>query len=207
MVSIKNTLPFDDPVIEAIASKFSLPELTKTKDVYLDLVENIISQQLSGRVASIIFKRFKELFPNEYPDAKMLDDICIEKLRSVGLSNAKAQYVKNVAQFSLNEDISVNRINKLSDNELITLLTKIKGVGVWTVQMVLIFSLNRPDIFPIDDLAIQQGMNNIYRLNSKGIDLKKQLLAISEVWKPNRTLGTRYIWLHVNNIKEMNTRY
>jgi DNA-3-methyladenine glycosylase II len=207
MVSIKNTLPFNDPVIEAIASKYLLPELTCTTDVYLDLVENIISQQLSGKVASIIFSRFKELFPANYPEAKMLVEISVERLRSAGLSNAKAQYVKNVAQFSLYEDISINRINKLSDDELIALLTKIKGVGVWTAQMVLIFSLNRPDVFPIDDLAIQLGMQNLYGINYKGKDLKKQLSAISDMWKPYRTLGTRYVWLHVNKMKEMNTRF
>jgi DNA-3-methyladenine glycosylase II len=124
-----------------------------------------------------------------------------EKLRESGLSGAKSQYVKALAEFSLENDLSVERIKMLSDQEIINLLTQVKGIGVWTAQMLLIFSLNRPNIFPVDDLAIRIGMQQLYGLNSQGAQLKKEMIAIAEKWHPNKTIGTRYVWLHINNTK------
>jgi DNA-3-methyladenine glycosylase II len=202
-------LPFKDAVIQAIALEFHLHDLKITGDIYFDLIEDIVSQQLSGKVAPVIFSRFLDIFPSRYPDAKMLADLPIEKLRSAGLSNAKSQYVKNVAQFSLQEDLSIDRVDKLNDSELISLLTRIKGVGIWTAQMVLIFSLNRPDVFPIDDMAVREGMRSLYSIdqNINGKELKEKLIEISENWRPNRTLGTRYVWLYVNKKKELKMRF
>ena len=200
-------LPFSDSTIEAIAVKQILPELKLSGDIYLDLIEDVVSQQLSGKVATVIFNRFLNLFPNRYPVPQVLDHMAIEELRSVGLSNSKALYVKNIAHFSLTEDITFIHINSLSDEEIVSLLTRIKGVGVWTAQMVLIFSLNRPDVFPIGDLAIQQGMKSLYGLNKTGKELFSKLKSISNHWKPHRTIGTRYVWLHVNMLKEQKVRY
>jgi DNA-3-methyladenine glycosylase II len=202
-----NILPFNDKTIEEIASKYPLPKIKLTKDIYFDLTEDVISQQLSGKVASVIFNRFLDLFPNRYPDAKLLNNIEIEILRNVGLSNSKANYVKNIADFSLKEDISFDRINSLPDNEIVKLITQIKGVGIWTAQMVLIFSLNRPDVFPVGDLAIQQGMKKLYNLEETGRELIPKITSISDSWIPHRTTGTRYVWLHVNMLKDQKIRF
>ncbi len=202
-----NILPFNDKTIEEIASKYPLPKIKLTKDIYFDLTEDVISQQLSGKVASVIFNRFLDLFPNRYPDAKLLNNIEIEILRKVGLSNSKANYVKNIAEFSLKEDISFDRINSLSDNEIVKLITQIKGVGIWTAQMVLIFSLNRPDVFPVGDLAIQQGMKKLYNLQETGKELVSKIISISDSWIPYRTTGTRYVWLYVNMLKDQKIRF
>ena len=202
-----NILPFNDKTIEEIASKYPLPKIKLTKDIYFDLTEDVISQQLSGKVASVIFNRFLDLFPNRYPDAKLLNNIEIEILRKVGLSNSKANYVKNIAEFSLKEDISFDRINSLSDNEIVKLITQIKGVGIWTAQMVLIFSLNRPDVFPVGDLAIQQGMKKLYNLQETGKELVSKIISISDSWIPCRTTGTRYVWLYVNMLKDQKIRF
>lgn len=202
-----SNLPFGDEVIERIAKNNLLPDIELTKDLYLDLIEDVVSQQLSGKVAAVIFNRFLDLFPNRYPKAEHLCSKTVEDLRSVGLSNSKALYVKNIAEYSLTEDLSVKRINALSDEEIIDLLCIIKGVGVWTAQMVLIFSLNRPDVFPAGDLAIQQGMKHLYSLKSNGKELINDIISISEYWKPFRTTGTRYIWQHVNQLKTQKTRY
>jgi DNA-3-methyladenine glycosylase II len=201
------SIPLGDKVIERIAQNNSLPHIELTKDLYLDLIEDVVSQQLSGKVATVIFNRFLELFPNRYPKPELLCSKTVDDLRSVGLSNSKALYVKNIAEFSLTEDLSVNHINSLSDEEIVELLCKIKGVGVWTAQMVLIFSLNRPDVFPKGDLAIQQGMKHLYCLKSTGKELINDIISISERWKPNRTTGTRYIWLYVNQLKAQKIRY
>ncbi|HOP04657.1 MAG TPA: hypothetical protein PL017_09310 [Tenuifilaceae bacterium] len=201
------TLPFSDKTIEGIAIKHSLPKVNLTNDIYLDLIEDVISQQLSGKVASVIFSRFLDLFPNRYPDAILLSKTEIEILRKVGLSNSKANYVKNIAEFSLKEDLSFNRINSLPDNEIVKLITQIKGVGIWTAQMVLIFSLNRPDVFPVGDLAIQQGMKKLYNIQETGKDLISKIISISDSWIPYRTIGTRYVWLYVNMLKDQKIRF
>lgn len=194
-------LLFSDPIIEGIAKKYSLPQLNLSTDLYLDLIENIISQQLSGKVAKAIFTRFCSIFPNNYPAAKSVLLLPDEKLREVGLSGAKTQYVKAIAEFSLSNDLTVGKFSQLSDEEIIAQLVKVKGIGIWTAQMLLIFSLGRQNVFPVDDLAIRIGMQNLYGIKSQGVQLKKDMIAIAENWQPNRTLGTRYIWLHINNTK------
>lgn len=199
-------LPFSDPVIESISRKYELPKLKVSSDLYLDLIENIISQQLSGKVARAIFVRFCSVFPNNYPTANSVLQLPSEKFREVGLSGAKTQYVKAIAEFSLSNNLTVLRFSQLSDEEVISQLVKVKGIGIWTAQMLLIFSLGRKNVFPVDDLAIRIGMQNLYGIASQGAQQKKDLIAIAENWQPNRTLGTRYIWLHVNNTKEKAVR-
>jgi DNA-3-methyladenine glycosylase II len=195
------TLPFSDPIIAELAKKHQLTTLQISNDLYLDIVENIISQQLSGKVAKVIFTRFCAIFPNNYPLAQKVLLLPDEKLRETGLSGAKTQYVKALAKFSLENDLSTEYITTLNNEDIINLLIQVKGIGVWTAQMLLIFSLSRPNIFPVDDLAIRIGMQQLYGLKSQGTQLKKEMIAIAEKWHPYQTIGTRYIWLHINNIK------
>ena len=191
---MKKKISFNDATLDKICSKIELPALTKTNDVYLDLLEVIISQQLSGKVAKVIYNRFLHLFENNYPKPVILSEIDDEILRKVGLSNAKTNYVKNLANFAITNDISINRIDLLSDNEIIELLTKIKGVGKWSVEMILIFSLLRTDIFPYDDLVIKKSMVDVYRIKKEGKQLIEKMISISDKWKPNRSLASRYLW-------------
>ena len=195
-----------DHVIAELQSKFVLPELNSSTDFYHDMVENIVGQQLSGKVAQVIFNRFKTLFPNNYPTPELVLLTPDESLRSIGLSGAKTKYVKALAEFTLHHDLSLQQVAQLSDEELIKLLTQIKGVGVWTAQMLLIFSLNRKDVFPIDDLAIQQGMRELYNIKVNGKQFKDRLIRISDKWKPYRTTGSRLVWAYVNDKKLNATR-
>ena len=183
---------YKDPKIEQISNTVNLPELTKTKDIYLDMIEIIISQQLSAKIAKIIYNRFLELFEKNYPSPKELintDDIT---LRGAGLSQAKTRYVKNLAEFALNNNLSLSHVDSLTDDEIVELLTKVKGVGKWSVEMLLIFSLNRPDVFPYDDLVIKKSMIEVYGIKKEGKDLIDQMIKISGKWKPN----TRYLWAY-----------
>ncbi len=197
---------FADPVIAELQRKFPLPELKTSSDFYHDMVENIVGQQLSGRVAQVIFNRFKGLFEDNYPMPSLVLSTPDETLRSVGLSGAKTKYVKALAEFTLHHDLSLQRVSEYSDEELIKLLTQIKGVGVWTAQMLLIFSLSRNDVFPVDDLAIQQGMRELYGIKDNGKQFKQKLIKISDKWKPNRTIGSRLVWAYVNDKKQNATR-
>mgnify|MGYP001170176367 CR=1 FL=1 len=193
---MKKILAFNDPILDSVTKTIELPSLKKSEDIYLDLLETIISQQLSGNIAKIIFNRFLELFENGYPDAEILAQMKDEKLRSAGLSNAKAQYVKNLATFAISNDITIKHLDHLSDEEIIDLLTKVKGVGKWSVEMILIFSLQRPDIFPYDDLVIKKSMVDLYKIKKEGKELILKMNSIANKWRPNRTLASRYLWAH-----------
>ena len=163
-------------------------------DLFLDLLEAITSQQLSGKAATTIFERFLDLFPGRQPTPRRLFALKPERLRTAGLSRQKAGYLHNVATFALRHDLSRAALRRLSDEEIITLLTQIKGVGRWTVEMLLMFPLDRPDVFPLDDLGIQLAIKKLYGLRGDGRRLHKRMTIIAENWRPHRTLACKYLW-------------
>ena len=163
-------------------------------DVYRALLNSIVSQQLSVKVVEIIWKRFIDLFVDRYPKAEDLLIIEDTILRNVGLSRAKTQYLKNVAEFALNNNMSFDYLNEKTDKEIIDYLTKIKGVGKWTVQMILMFPMDRLNVFPVDDLGIQQRMCFLYDVDVEKKILKPTLTNIAENWQPYRSLACKYIW-------------
>jgi DNA-3-methyladenine glycosylase II len=167
-------------------------------DIYHFLLESIVSQQLSVKVADIIFARFLDLFPNRYPSAKTLITMEDDVLRNAGLSYRKASYLKNVAEFSLENNMDFEYLQTKSDQEFIDYLITIKGVGKWTVQMILMFPMDRPDVFPVDDLGIQNNMKKIYNLTTEKKNLKEDITKIAASWKPFRTLGCKHVWNFTN---------
>ena len=184
-----------DKKLKKIISKQEPFVLAHRKNVYLQLCASIISQQLSTKVARVIHNRFLELFKTKNPSAQQILEIPVEKLRSIGFSNAKAAYVHNVCRFFLEKKITDAQLNKLGNEEIITLLTEIKGVGRWTVEMILMFTLGREDVFAIDDLGIQQSVTKLYELDSSDKKvLKQKMLEISSKWTPYRTYACRYLW-------------
>lgn len=171
------------------------------QDVYESLISSIVSQQLSVKAAATIHGRFIALFADAYPDAEQLLSMKQEQLRAVGLSRQKASYIQNVAKFFREEKLLDQNWKNYSDEEVIAKLTQIKGVGKWTVQMILMFSLKRPDVFPIDDLGIRNAMMRLYELEGvypkdrKGQKaLYARLSEIALAWSPYRTLACRYLW-------------
>jgi DNA-3-methyladenine glycosylase II len=169
--------------------------LHSREKVYLDLCKSIISQQLSTKVAKVIFGRFLDLFGNKEPTAKEILTIPVEKFRSIGFSNAKASYVHNVCKFFVENKLTDARLHAMSNDEVMELLTEIKGVGKWTVEMILMFTLGREDIFAVDDLGIQQAIAKLYRVDvSDKKLLKEKMLKISSKWSPYRTYACRYLW-------------
>lgn len=166
----------------------------RNADLYLDLVESILSQQLSIKAAATIHGRFLDLFPDRHPDPRRLRAMGAARLRRAGVSRQKAGYLRNVAAFALEHDLSRAALRKLGDDELIALLTQIKGVGRWTVEMLLMFPLNRPDVFPADDLGIQIAMKKLYGLRGEGPKLRGRMAAIAERWRPHRSLACKYLW-------------
>ncbi len=159
-----------------------------------------MSQQLNTKVADIIHKRFLNLYKNKEPSLEEILNTPPETLRSIGLSNAKVSYVHNVARFCLEQNITDKKLHKLNNDEVIALLTEIKGVGKWTVEMLLMFALCREDIFAIDDLGLQNAMIKLYNLKITDKKLlKEKILKLSAKWSPYRTYACMYLWQWKDN--------
>lgn len=163
-------------------------------DIYHSLLSSIVSQQLSTKVVRIIWNRFTDLFIEGYPDPESLLSKDHDILRGIGLSNSKANYVKNVAEFKLTHDMSFDFLQTKSDEEVIDYLSQIKGVGRWTVQMILMFPMDRPNVFPVDDLGIQNAMKGLYNISLEKKELKAKMHDIAAVWDPYKTLASKYLW-------------
>lgn len=183
-----------DPVFATLVQNIELEPVELTDDVYLRLVRAIVYQQLSGKAASTIYQRFMALFNDGYPHPEDVIQFDLGDLRQVGLSRQKATYIQNVAQHFVERDLLRQDWSKVRDEEVLTELTQIKGVGTWTVQMILMFSLGRKDILPTGDLAIQQSMQHLYQLQSRGRQLEQEMLKVAEAWRPYRSVAARYLW-------------
>lgn len=184
--------------------KEPLPLLQMRQNIPLRLMASIMSQQLNTKVAKIIYKRFLELYEGNEPQPKQVLGTPFETLRAIGLSNAKVNYVKNVAAFCIEKKITDTKLTSLANDEIIELLTQIKGVGKWTVEMLLMFTLGREDVFAVDDLGIQQAMIKAYNLPADDKKLlKEKMLKISLKWKPYRTYACMHLWNWKDNAIEI----
>ena len=184
----------NDPLLKNVIDSISLDTSKSNGDVYGALVRSIISQQLSVKAAATIYGRFLDLFENNYPHHDHVIKMEPETMRQVGLSRQKSSYIKNVATFFIEEQMENSDWKTQSDEDITKALTQIKGVGTWTVEMILMFTLDRPDVFPVGDLGIQQAMIALYDVKADKKTLKPKLIEIAEQWKPHRTLACRYLW-------------
>lgn len=169
--------------------------LKKRKNTAIRLIASIVSQQLSTTVAAIIFKRFLDIYKGKEPSLQAIIDTPFDTLRSIGLSNSKVNYVQNVAQFFLSQKITDKQLYAMEPEAVIELLTQIKGVGRWTVEMLLMFSLGHEDVFAVDDLGIQQAMIKLYKIKySTKKELQTKMLKRSLSWAPYRTYACLHLW-------------
>ena len=174
-------------------------ELKLHPNIPVRIMASIISQQLSTKVAKVIFKRFLEIYKGKEPKPQQVLDTHPEVLRAIGLSNAKVSYVHNVARFCIEHKITDKKLLALSNEEIIELLVQIKGIGKWSVEMLLMFTLGREDVFAVDDLGIQQAMCKLYKLDpadKKG--MKEKMVKLSAKGSPYRT----YACLHLCEWKD-----
>ena len=161
------------------------------------LCYSIMSQQLSTRVADVLRERFLALYGKRKPSAQAIADTPFEQLRAIGLSNAKVHYVQNVARFELTQGMHAKKLQTMSNDEIKTYLTSIKGVGNWTVEMLLMFALGREDVFAPDDLGIQQAIRKLYRIRlTDKRKFKMRMETISKKWAPYRTYACIHLWRH-----------
>ncbi len=170
-------------------------QLKKRKNICTYLCASIMSQQLSTKVADVIYKRFIALYGGKEPTPQQILATPFETLRGIGLSNAKVSYVKNVAQFETEFGMDARKLGKMTNEEVIEYLIVIKGVGRWTIEMLLMFALGREDVFAVDDLGIQNAMIALYKLdNSDKKKLKEDMLRLSAKWSPYRTYACVHLW-------------
>jgi len=192
---IKLHLIENDKRLKPVIDSCQFPRSRKTTDLYLALVASIVSQQLSIKAADTIYNRFLDMFDDRYPDPERVTRTRLPQLQKAGLSRQKAGYIKNLAGFALQGDgLDYYQLQKRPDDALIDHLTQIKGVGRWTVEMLLMFALDRKDVFSAGDLGIQQAMKQLYQLEDSGRELKLRMVAIAENWRPYRTIVCKYLW-------------
>lgn len=184
-----------DAKLRKLLTMYPKLQLKKRKNICLYLCASIMSQQLSTKVADIIYKRFLGLYGDKEPTPQQIADTPFEKLRGIGLSNAKVSYVQNVARYALEHNMEDKKLYKMSNEEVMHFLLPIKGVGKWTVEMLLMFALAREDVFAVDDLGIQQGMCKLYKIDPTDKKaMKEKMLKIADKWSPYRTYACMLIW-------------
>lgn len=170
-------------------------ELKRRKNTPIRLIASIISQQLSTKVAKIIFDRFLDLYKGKEPTCEQVLATDATLLRGIGLSNSKVAYVQNVAQFFLDHKITDKQLYNMQPEEVIDLLTQIKGVGRWTVEMLLMFSLGHENVFAVDDLGIQQAMIRLYKIKYETKkELQVKMIAKAKKWEPFKTYACLHLW-------------
>lgn len=186
-----------DPVMKCLISERGHCTLKPHKDTFYVLCDAIISQQLSVKASATIVKRFCALFPKDTPTPELVLKVDNEDIRAVGCSNAKVRYVKDLAEKFLDGTLKPKQFSRMEDGDLITALVQVKGIGRWTAEMYLIFSLNRPNVMAVDDLGLRKAMMVLYKLPE--MPKPAQMLAIAEKWQPYRSIASWYLWRSLDN--------
>jgi DNA-3-methyladenine glycosylase II len=187
-----------DPEVIPLINSFELEVRPVELNYFRSLIRSIIFQQLNGKVANVIFDRFISLFSNnKFPGPQDVINMGNDQMRSAGISNPKIKYIKNIAEAFLNNSINTTNFKNLSNQDIMEQLILIKGVGPWTAQMFLMFTLKRSDIFPTGDLGVRKGFKTYFKL--KEIPESKTMLSRAKIWKPYRTIMAMYFWKVVDS--------
>jgi DNA-3-methyladenine glycosylase II len=193
-----------DPVMRKLIRKHGACKLKPEtrRSPFQSLVLAVAHQQLNGTAADAILSRFKKLFPGRrFPRPEDLSLVSDNDLRGAGFSRAKILAIRDLAAKTLDGVVPTSRqIVKLSDAEIIERLTEVRGVGRWTVEMLLIFQLGRPDILPADDFGVRNGFRQAYK--KRDLPAVKELLAFGERWRPHRTTAAWYLWLAADEARK-----
>lgn len=180
-----------DPKLTKIIERIGNYQIKKRNNHFATLVESIISQQLASGAAEAILRRFKKLYPN-FPKPAQILKTKDSKLRSVGLSKMKVEYLKDLAKKIEDGILQIKSLSKMPDDKIIDELTQVKGIGVWTAQMFLIFSCERLDVLPTGDLGLRKGVQMAFSLPE--LPTPKQVEEIGNRWRPYRSVATWYLW-------------
>ena len=181
---------------QILIDKNPIPTFNKNDNYFDALSKSIIYQQLSGKVAKIIYHRFISLFKQNSPNAKECLKLSIKDLKEIGLSRQKISYINNLSEFFI-ENNNLIDFNKLTDEEIAKKLLSIKGIGPWTVDMFMMFTMLKIDILPLGDLGIKKAIQKLFKLQNLPSD--KLMIEKSLKWKPYRTIASCYLWTLVDD--------
>ena len=181
---------------QILIDKNPIPMFKKNDNYFDALSKSIIYQQLSGKVAKIIYHRFISLFKQNSPNAKECLKLSIKDLKEIGLSRQKISYINNLSEFFI-ENNNLIDFNKLTDEEIAKKLLSIKGIGPWTVDMFMMFTMFKVDILPLGDLGIKKAIQKLFKLQELPSD--KLMIEKSLQWKPYRTIASCYLWTLVDD--------
>jgi len=188
-----------DPVLAPVIARAGVATLKPHTNYYASLVSSILSQQLSVKAADAIEKRFLALFDDQLPTPEQIINVDIETLRGLGISYAKGKYIHDLAQHIIDGKVTFDHIPGQSNEEIITELTDVKGIGEWTVHMFLIFCVGRLDILPVGDLGIKNGIRALYGLDTQPTPEQIREIAVKQNWHPYESVASWYVWHSLDN--------
>lgn len=188
-----------DPVLAPIIKQIGPCTIAPHRNYYWELIDSIISQQLSVKAAATIEKRFQNLFEEEFPSPAAILAKTVEELRTAGLSNAKALYIRDLAQHVLDGKLEFEKFDDLDNVTIITELAAVKGIGEWTAHMFLMFCMGRMDVLPIGDLGIRNGTRALYGLADVPTPTQVTEIAIKNNWHPYESIASWYVWKSLDN--------
>jgi DNA-3-methyladenine glycosylase II len=186
-----NHLKKCDPVLRAIIERVGPCRMEFSSAEFGDVAEAIVYQQLNGRAAATIFQRFEDLAGDPLTPEGILK-LSDEQLRSVGLSKQKSSYLKDLAAKTASGLLDFSRLPSMSDDEVIEHLTQVKGIGVWTAHIFLMFSLGRPNVLPTGDYGVQVAIKKLYK--KRKLPKPKDMEKIARAWEPYRSVACWYMW-------------
>jgi DNA-3-methyladenine glycosylase II len=189
-----------DPVLARVIKAVGPYKLVRREPTIETLCRSIVYQQVSGKAAATIFARFKKAVGRRF-SAKNILKLSPEELRACGLSKQKVSYLRDLAERTVRKEIDFRRLSSMSDEEVIQHLTQIKGVGVWTVQMFLLFALERPNVMPVGDLGVRNAIARAYALEAP--PKVAEILALSQSWHPYCSVATWYLWRSLDGPAEI----
>jgi DNA-3-methyladenine glycosylase II len=192
-----------DPVMRELIKRLGKLDMEARRrgrpaDAYGALLRSIVGQQLSTKAARSIYDRVTALFGGKTPTPEELLAYDPEELRGAGLSRAKVAYMRSLAEHVIDGSLELERLHELSDEEITAELTAVKGLGVWTAHMFLIFHLQRPDVLPVGDLGVRNAAKQLYGLDE--LPKPAELEALGEPWRPYRSLASLYLWRSLDNV-------
>jgi DNA-3-methyladenine glycosylase II len=193
----------NDPVLRPVIERIGPCTIRPHKNYYQELVDSIISQQLSVKAAATIFGRFKALFGGKFPAPAAILAKSVDELRAVGLSRGKAMYVRDLAQHVLDSKVRFDHLDTLPNEEVVRELTAVKGIGEWTAHMFLMFCMGRMDVLAHGDLGIKNGIQKLYGLDHQPAPQDIIDLAAQNHWHPYESIACWYVWQSLDNTPQL----
>ena len=193
-------LKVNDPLLAPVIDRFGLATIEPHTNYYPELVDAIISQQLSVKAAATIVSRFKDLFGSDWPTPEQILERDIEEFRSVGLSRAKAGYVQDLAAHVLDGSVSFDKLDSQSNDEITKELTAVKGIGEWTAHMFLLFCMGRTDVLAWGDLGVRSAIRKLYGFENLPTPDEVREVAATHGWHPYESIACWYLWKSLDNV-------